>query len=216
MTIVKADTPTLSIAQKWQALPQTTKIAVYGGGGGAAALLIAALTFTCIRQRRAGRQERDAYNAKVEKEREDAYRDQMELREKGLGGWDAGAYAKQGDDALGGWGGSHVPKGYEADEPTLPKMPSNVIISEVQSRSNSPGIQRSISPVSRHQTPALVSPESPLTWNGANQGGMIHNASNAYSGGYGNSSNIPRSPSFPLGGSISPQRGMSNGGYQRF
>jgi hypothetical protein len=213
---VKADTPTLSMAQKWQALPQTTKVAVYGGSGGAAALLIAALTFTCIRQRRAGRQERDAYNAKVEKEREDAYRDQMELREKGLGGWDQGAYAKQGDDALGGWGGSHVPHGYAADEPTLPKMPPNVMVSEVPSRSNSPGIQRSMSPVSRHQTPALVSPESPRTWNGGNQGGMIHNTSNAYSGGYGNSSNVPRSPSFPLGGSMPPQRGPSNGGYQRF
>lgn len=30
----------------------------------------------------------------------------MELREKGIGGWDEGAYAKQGDDALGGWGGT--------------------------------------------------------------------------------------------------------------
>lgn len=213
---MKADTPTLSMAQKWQALPQTTKIAVYGGSGGAAALLIAALTFTCIRQRRAGRKERDDYNAKIEKEREEAYRDQMELREKGLGGWDQGAYAKQGEDALGGWGGAHVPQGYSADEPTLPKLASNVMVSEVPSRSNSPAIQRSMSPVSRHQTPALVSPaaESSRNWNGGNQGGMIHNAGNAYSGGY--SGINQRSPSFPLGGPISPQRGLSNGGYQRF
>ncbi|KUJ06642.1 uncharacterized protein LY89DRAFT_726321 [Mollisia scopiformis] len=217
-TILKADTPTLSMAQKWQALPQTTKIAVYAGSGGAAAILIAALTFTCIRQRRAGRKERDDYNAKVEKEREEAYRDQMELREKGLGGWDQGAYAKQGDDALGGWGGAHVPPGYAADAPALPKMPSNVMVNEVPSRMNSPAFERSMSPVSRHQTPALVSPgpESPRTWNGGNQGGMIHNAGNAYSGGYGGSSNIPRSPSFPLGKSVPPQRGFSSGGYQRF
>lgn len=193
------------MAQKWQALPQTTKVAVYAGSAGAAALIFAALTFTCIRQRRAGRKEREAYNAKVEKEREEAYRDQMELREKGLGGWDKNAYAKQGDDALGGWGGNHVPQGYAPDdEPTLPKLPSNVSISEVPSRSNTPNIQRNMSP---------VSPESPRTWNGGNQGGMIQNAGNAYSGGYGGNS---RSPSFPLGGSIAPQRGMSNGGYQRF
>lgn len=216
-TIVKAETPTLSMAQKWQALPATTKIGVYAGGGGAAALLIAALTFTCIRQRRAGRKERDDYNTKVEKERQEAYKDQMELREKGLGGWDQGAYAKQGEDALGGWGGAHVPPGYAADAPTLPKMPSNVMVTEVPSRVNSPAIQRSVSPISRNQTPSAISPGgSQRSWNGGNQGGMVHDAGNAYSGGYGGASNIPRSPSFPFGGEIPQQRSFSNGGYQRF
>ncbi|CZR70217.1 related to cell wall protein YGR189c [Phialocephala subalpina] len=224
-TIVKAETPTLSLAQKWSNLPSTTKIAVYAGSGGAAAILLAALTFVCIRQRRAGRKEREDYNAKVEKEREEAFRDQMELREKGLGGWDKGAFEKQGEDALGGWGDprrSHVPQGYVTDEPTLPKLPSNVMVKEVPSRVNSPAITRSVSPISRHQTPFIVNPvpQSPRGWNGGNQGGMIQDAGNAYSGGYGGntnfSNNFSRSPSFPLGGSVSPQRGPSNSGYQRF
>lgn len=77
---------------------------MYGGSAAAAAILISALAFVCFRQRRAGRKEREAYNAKIEKEREDAYRDQMELRDKGLGGFSA--TNNLGEDSLGGWAGN--------------------------------------------------------------------------------------------------------------
>src|SRR5207237_4832934 len=114
-----------------------------------------------------------------------------------------GAYAKQGDDALGGWGGSHVvPAARSAESPPpMPKLPVGVAVSAVPSRANSP----------------LARQASPQTWNGGNQGGV---AQNAYSGGYGGANNIPRSPNFPL--SPPPaQQGYSgpfnnNGGYQRF
>jgi len=231
--------PALSIAQKFAALSPGAKIAVYCSGGGAAALVLSALLFVCIRQRRAGRKERDAYNAKVEKEREDAYRDQMELREKGLGGWDKNAYATQGDDALGGWGGTH------ATTP-VPKIPFNVMVSEreIPSRSDSasPAISRAMtsSPatIGRAMSPTVPNfaqpftqspqqaqsqphPRSPQQWSG-NQGGMIQNAGNSYSGGYGGNPNgysggnmnPQREPSF--GQVPQQQRGFGNGGYQRF
>jgi hypothetical protein len=211
------------VAQKFAALPQSTKLAIYCGGGAAAALLLFAAIFSCIRQRRAGRRERDAYNAKVEKEREEAYKDQMELREKGIGGWDEGAYAKQGDDALGGWGGTHVPAGTKATDFDFPdvKTPANVATNQVPSRVNSPAIPRGMDPISRMQTPSIVSPmpQSPLprTWTGGNAGGMIHNAGNAYSGAYGGvgSSHSPMTPGFPLASPSPAQRGYP-GGYQRF
>jgi hypothetical protein len=198
--ILKAETPTKSVSEKFQELPQGSKLAIYCGGGAAAAILLSAFLFTCIRQRRKGRQERDAYNAKIEKEREDAYKDQMELREKGLGGWDKGSYATQGEDALGGWGGQHATAGARGADapPPVPKLPGNVSVHDAPSRVQSP--------VSRNGTPS--------NWNGGNSGGMIHNAHNAYSGGYGGSNNIPRSPNFPLA-----SQGVfssSNGGYQRF
>jgi len=215
--IVKAETPTLSAAEKFAALPQGTKLAVYCGSGAAGALLLSAFLFTCIRQRRAGRREREAYNAKVEKEREEGYKNQMELREKGLGGWDNGAFEKQGEDALGGWGGSHVAAG--SVQPT-PKFPSNVSVDEMP-RSLSPSIPRMGSPAlqapPRVLSPALVSPVPQKAWNEGNVGGLMNSTDNSYSGGYGGS-NIPRSPSFPAS---PPQQsrgfpGATSGGYQRF
>ncbi|KAH6666863.1 glycoside hydrolase family 16 protein [Halenospora varia] len=110
--IVKSETPVLTTAQKWAALPQTTKLAVYGGGGAAVALLFFAFLFVFMRQRKAGRKERDIYNARVEAERQQAYKDQMELREKGYGGWDNST--SHNEDSLGGWGGQHVPQGHVA------------------------------------------------------------------------------------------------------
>ena len=218
------------MAQKFQALPSSTKMAIYGGSGAAAAILFSALLFTCIRQRRKGRQERDAYNAKVEKEREEAYRDQMELREKGLGGWDRKEFDHQGEDALGGWGGSydgrHSTLLKTNNDPPLPKFPGQVSVNEVPSRSNSPALSRGGDPVARMQTPSLASPQpqSPRAtpaWNGGNQSGLIQNAGNAYSGGYGGNTNIPRSPSFPLSPQVPQQRGYpggynNNAGYSRF
>ena len=102
------------------------------------------MLFTCIRQRRKGRQERDAYNAKVEQEREEAYKDQIQLREKGLGGWDNKEFASQGDDALGGWGGTHVVDGAQvprgADSSPI-KSPAVASLNQVPSRSNTPGFR---------------------------------------------------------------------------
>lgn len=105
------------MAEKWNRLPQTTKLAVYGGSGAAGAILLAAFLFFCCRQRRAGRLEREAYNNNIEKEREAAYKDQMELNEKGLGGWNNTEVRNQGGDALGGWHG-------RSDSPEISRMPS--------------------------------------------------------------------------------------------
>jgi len=135
----------------------------------------------------------------------------MELREKGLGGWDANS--TRGEDALGGWAGSHN----QDAPPPVPKMPMNAMANEVPSRTPSPAIQRSMSP--QIVSPIPQSPMQPA-WNGGNQGGMIHGAGNAYSGGYGGNANIPRSPSFPLNPQVPQQRGFpggfNHGGYQRF
>lgn len=103
-TITKNETPTLSLGEKWDNLPKTTKLAVYCGGGAAVAALVSAFLFTFLRQRRNGRLEREAYNQLIEKQQQDAYKDQMELHNKGIGGFDNNSYATQGDDALGGWG----------------------------------------------------------------------------------------------------------------
>lgn len=212
--------PAETLAQKWEKLPQTAKIGVYAGAGGAAALLLFALTCTCIRQRKKGRQERDAYNAKVEKEREDAYRDQIQLREKGLGGWDKGAYEQQGEDALGGWGGTHVPAGTRASQlppmpqsPHSPRSPSSASNFDLNRAPTVPAVggfapparvlspaqmqnPRSPSPgIQRNGTPVLQQP-APRTpqqaWDGQN----------AYSDAH-----IPTSPGFMNQGS---QRSLTN------
>jgi hypothetical protein len=226
-TIAKEDTVTLSVAQKFAALPAATKIAVYSGSAAAGALLLSALIVTCIRQRRAGRLEREAYNAKVEKEREEAYKDQMELREKGIGGWDEGS--AQGDDALGGWGGTHVPPGTKATDFDFPDVKNNASQVSVNELLPSQSIPRSNSPAS---TPRILSsglqmpqiaqpiPQSPRTWTGGNMGGMIHQAGNAYSGAYGGGNNgVQWSPSFPTTSPAPVQRGYPGGysssGYQR-
>lgn len=206
---------TESVADKFQALPQTTKVAIYAGAGTGAAVIIAAFLFVCIRQRRKGREERDAYNAQVEKDREAAYQDQLELREKGLGGWDKNAYA-QGEDALGGWNSNAA----SSTDKFGGSAVSAQAVPLVRAGSESPGSPRI--------TPA---------WAGGNQGGMIHNAQNSYTGGYnpssnssayGSNQNIPRSPNFPLAsqtsynsqGGFPPASnagfGTTHNGYQRF
>jgi hypothetical protein len=124
------------------------------------------MLFTCIRQRRKGRQERDAYNAKVEQEREEAYQDQIQLREKGLGGWDNKEFASQGDDALGGWGGTHIVDGAEAlnkaDSSPI-ESPAVASLNQVPSRSNTPGFRSNPPgygnnpPVYRNNTPGYGS-----------------------------------------------------------
>lgn len=144
--LIKAETPTLSVAQKFAALPQSTKLAIYGGSGAAAALLLSAFLFVCVRQRRAGRREREAYNAKVEREREETLAYQMELKDKGVGGWDSREVATQGDDALGGWGGSHV-------SPPVPKVPFNFSSNEIKPAANT------YAGYSSQRSPDFYSPE---------------------------------------------------------
>lgn len=218
------------MAQKFNNLSSTSKVAIYACGGGAAALLIFAAAFACIRQRRAGRKERDAYNAKIEKEREEAYKDQMELREKGLGGWDQNS--RQGEDALGGWGGTHLSR--EEAAPPMPALPGSALAApaNIPSRHNSPA---PTAPLLGSPGEAAPMPPNPRQWTGGNNGGMIQNAQNAYSGAYGQgpSRNFSRSPSyasqtptyqsqgpsFPSQGpqaDYQPSYGQSQGGYQRF
>lgn len=197
------------MSQKFAALPSGTKIAIYASCGGAGAILLSAFIFCCIRQRRAGRRERDAYNAKIEKEREEAYKDQMELREKGLGGWDQGS--KQGEDALGGWGGTHVVGGAgEKDVPPVPTVPAGVAYGGRISRSASPAVSTGV-PREGNMSPA---PQSPRQWGGGNQGGMIHNAGNAYTGAFGGNTNYNAAPanySNPSSNSGNSYYGNSNG-----
>ncbi|KAG9234692.1 concanavalin A-like lectin/glucanase domain-containing protein [Amylocarpus encephaloides] len=181
--------PDPTLAQKWAALPQGSKIAVYTGSASGAALLVGAFAFFFIRQRRIGRKEREAYNAKIEAERDEKYKDQMELMEKSQGGWNKRDLASQGEDALGGWGSRHatpsikdeVEPGYRAND-------------DYYQRSDSPAFSRSGSSV---HSPTLLG-QVPLRaneWNGGNSGGIIHSAGNATKGGYSGTAD-PSSP-FP-------------------
>ncbi|KAL2062574.1 hypothetical protein VTL71DRAFT_5646 [Oculimacula yallundae] len=216
--IKKTAHPELSVSEKFAALPNTTKLAIYVGSGAAAALLFSAFLFTCIRRRRQGKKEREEYNAKVEKDRAEEYQNQVELREKGLGGWDKGAYERQGDDALGGWGGTYVPQETKAADLPEPKQSANVMVHELPSRAHSP--------IPRYQTPSLVSPipQSPRAWTGANPVASANSAGNAYIGGYGGyerSNRISRGPTLPLLFPAPSQSrgytgGYASGGYQKF
>jgi hypothetical protein len=73
-----------SITEKFNALPSSSKAGIYAGSGAAGALLIGAILFTCIKQRRRGRLEAAAYQAKQEAmEREDkAY--EMKCKAEGI------------------------------------------------------------------------------------------------------------------------------------
>lgn len=227
--------PPLTLSQKWNNLSPTSKIAIYASAGGVGALLFGALLFTCIRQRRAGRREREAYNAKVEQEREQAYQDQIQLREKGMGGWDSKEFASQGDDALGGWGGGHGAAGSNPNQNGASHNPDIVspVMNPFDTRSNSPApsrsmtpggrtmtpVQRSMTPGARTMSPApsLVAPQPQRTWNG--ESGM-----NPELTSYGSSRMSPSSPSSPnfppqnqgYGGGGGYGNGGSRGGYQRF
>jgi len=56
-----------TLKQKWNGLSSTTKIAIGASVGGAALLLVIASAFCCIRQRRAGKRERELADAEFEK-----------------------------------------------------------------------------------------------------------------------------------------------------
>lgn len=73
--------------------------------------------------------------------------------------------SKLGDDALGGWGGTHVGPGVKAaDFPDVEKSSAAVVVGrEVPSRIGTPGA-RGMDPGQRMQTPSIVSPlpQSPM------------------------------------------------------
>ncbi|KAL2022952.1 hypothetical protein VTK56DRAFT_4167 [Thermocarpiscus australiensis] len=61
--------PEKTLAQKWEELPSTAKIAIYASAAGVGAVLVAAALFYCIRQRRRGAREALAAEARAEEER---------------------------------------------------------------------------------------------------------------------------------------------------
>ncbi|KAI6250828.1 hypothetical protein HI914_01041 [Erysiphe necator] len=80
--------PTPSLMERFLALPSTTKLAVYCSLGAAFFLLFSALTFVCYKSRRKGRRERDAYEARLDKERQEASQDSEAFYQKNPVGWD--------------------------------------------------------------------------------------------------------------------------------
>jgi hypothetical protein len=143
----------------------------------------------------------------------------MELREKGLGGWDKREVAHLGDDALGGWGGTHVPAGTKTEDldairpatasgPFADKHAINTPAQEfpfpstaaaAAPRTGSPALPRVNSPgIPRYQTPSLVSPQpqTPARSFSSHNGSFTNNA-----GAFNNPRPMnSRTPSFPLQG----------------
>ncbi|KFY27383.1 hypothetical protein V493_03521, partial [Pseudogymnoascus sp. VKM F-4281 (FW-2241)] len=73
-----------SISDKFNALPNSSKVAVYASAGGAAFLLAGLCLFSCCRKRRQGKREAQAFRAKQEAmDREDAAQ-QIELKAAGI------------------------------------------------------------------------------------------------------------------------------------
>ncbi|KAI1006602.1 hypothetical protein K3495_g1622 [Podosphaera aphanis] len=100
----EAEPPTPTLAERFASLPTVSKLILYCCAGALAAILLSAAMFVCHRTRRAGRLERDAYNAKMQREREESYKDQVELRDKGYNGWDSSSQQTQVDTTVGDWG----------------------------------------------------------------------------------------------------------------
>lgn len=80
--------PAPSLMEKFLALPSTTKLAIYCSIGAAATLLFSAFTFICFTSRRKGRRERDAYEARLDKERREASQGSTLPYKKHVSGWD--------------------------------------------------------------------------------------------------------------------------------
>ena len=61
--------PEKSLAEKWNDLPNTTKLAIYASAGGVGGLLVLSALVYCIRQRRRGAREAKIADARAEAER---------------------------------------------------------------------------------------------------------------------------------------------------
>ncbi|POS87337.1 hypothetical protein EPUL_001749 [Erysiphe pulchra] len=118
------EAPTPSLIERFLALPSTTKLAIYCGFGAAAALLFSAFTFVCYRSRRRGRREREAYEARLEKERKEASQDSILPCQKDIAGWDSVSSQKQSYER-------HLPN-------EEPQTPSNHTINEANTINRPP------------------------------------------------------------------------------
>lgn len=116
----------------------------------------------------------------MKKEQEEQEKDQMELREKGLGGWDPNSTL--GDDALGGWGGTHVGPGIRAadfsDEKNTPTITSREIPSRMNMNTPASGFRGVEMQTERH---SIVSPSAmpqnpmptlPRSWTSTSNGSL--------------------------------------------
>ncbi len=65
----KEPPPSPTVAEKWEALSPTAKIAIYASGAGVGAAIVAFALFYCIRQRRRGAREAKIAEQKAEQER---------------------------------------------------------------------------------------------------------------------------------------------------
>lgn len=63
--------PAETVSDKWNKLPQTTKMAIYASAGGAGGLLVLWMAFYCIRQRRRGSKEAKIAEGKYQEEQRD-------------------------------------------------------------------------------------------------------------------------------------------------
>jgi hypothetical protein len=212
------------MSQKWEALPTGAKIGVYSGAGGVAALLAVALLFYFIRQRRAGRIERDAFNAKIEKEREEKFNENIKREQQGDGGWNERDLVSQGGDALGGWGAAHAtpsiaPTAKDRDTDAHSIAPTYV--SDYPLRVETPTYSENGAAVQ----PATLLGNVPLhanQWHGGNEGGLINNAGNAHAGAFANppafpfsnASAIASSPTLPLSVRSADSSQARNHNYQ--
>ncbi|RKF59231.1 putative extracellular glycosidase [Erysiphe neolycopersici] len=108
--------PAPSLLERFLALPSTTKLAIYCGFAAVAALIFSAFTFVCYKSRRKGRRERAAYEARLDKERQEASQYNELPYKKDVSGWDTSSSQKPS---------------YEKQIPIeQPQAPSNNIVSE--------------------------------------------------------------------------------------
>ncbi|KFY82198.1 hypothetical protein V500_10731 [Pseudogymnoascus sp. VKM F-4518 (FW-2643)] len=183
--------PKPTISDKFNALPSTSKVAIYASAGGAAFLLAGLCLFSCCRKRRQGKREALAFRAKQEAmDREDAAY-QIELKAAGIS-----------PDALG-------PSGMTAQEFAA----GGVVKSPGNDRSVDPPIP-TVPAAYQGQGASLKSPSGSLRPGAAPYGDAAGLRSPALaSPGYagGGQFNNPRSPG-PGGYSVNSRNG-SGGGY---
>ncbi|OBT84351.1 hypothetical protein VE02_07256 [Pseudogymnoascus sp. 03VT05] len=183
--------PAPTISDKFNALPSSSKIAIYGGAGGAAFLLAGACLISCCRKRRQGSREAKAFRAKQEAmDREDeAY--QIELKAAGISPDALGPSGMTAQEFASG-GVVKSPGIDRSMEPPIPTVPTAYQGAGASIKSPTGSLRPGVAPygdAAGLRSPALASP--------------------GYAGG-GQFSN-PRSPG-PGGYSVN-SRNVSGGGY---